>query len=217
MIYSTPGSSVHGISQARTLEWSAISFSRDLPDPEIEPEIEPESPDLADGFSTTEPPGKLPLLCGSLLLFKEENCSYLATSSQIFQPFPPILGSWITRNLCKTVSHSCSYLSVGLQVPLKKNNKYCIFRDSPGLMSRLWRHRSGIKRGHKRREWRDIITGCGLHEGLRRKSNLECCVKAREHEWRPPSMHRLDWLIAKPCWRTIRMALGEEVGWKVTF
>ena len=25
---STPGSSVHGISQARTLEWAAISFSR---------------------------------------------------------------------------------------------------------------------------------------------------------------------------------------------
>ena len=32
-----PGSSVHGISEARTLEWVAISFSRDLPDPGIEP------------------------------------------------------------------------------------------------------------------------------------------------------------------------------------
>ena len=30
-----PGSSVHGISQARILEWVAISSSRDLPDPEI--------------------------------------------------------------------------------------------------------------------------------------------------------------------------------------
>ena len=30
-----PGSSVHGISQARILEWVAISFSRDLPDPGI--------------------------------------------------------------------------------------------------------------------------------------------------------------------------------------
>ena len=28
---SLPGSSVHGISQARILEWTAISFSRDLP------------------------------------------------------------------------------------------------------------------------------------------------------------------------------------------
>ena len=45
-----PSSSVHGISQERTLEWIAISFSRDLPDPEIEPV----SPDLAGGFFTRE-------------------------------------------------------------------------------------------------------------------------------------------------------------------
>jgi len=30
---SPPGSSIHGISQARILEWVATSFSRDLPDP----------------------------------------------------------------------------------------------------------------------------------------------------------------------------------------
>ena len=45
---SPPGSSIHGIFQARVLEWGAvpgkastkkvaISFSRDLPDPGIEP------------------------------------------------------------------------------------------------------------------------------------------------------------------------------------
>ena len=34
---SPPGSSVHGILQARILEWVAISFSEDLPDPRIEP------------------------------------------------------------------------------------------------------------------------------------------------------------------------------------
>ena len=37
MDYSLPGSSVHGIFQARVLEWVAISFSRDLPNPRIEP------------------------------------------------------------------------------------------------------------------------------------------------------------------------------------
>ena len=37
MDYSLPGSSVHSISQARILEWVAIPFSRDLPDPGIEP------------------------------------------------------------------------------------------------------------------------------------------------------------------------------------
>ena len=33
---SPPGSSVHGIFQARILEWVTISYSRGLPDPEIE-------------------------------------------------------------------------------------------------------------------------------------------------------------------------------------
>ena len=47
-------SSVHGISQARILEWVAISFSGNLPDPGIEPT----SPELAGAFFTTEPPGK---------------------------------------------------------------------------------------------------------------------------------------------------------------
>ena len=47
---SPPGSSVHGISQARILEWVAISFSRGLPDPRIEPV----SPALAGRFFTIE-------------------------------------------------------------------------------------------------------------------------------------------------------------------
>ena len=37
MDYSPPGSSVHGISQARILEWFAISFSGNLHNPGIEP------------------------------------------------------------------------------------------------------------------------------------------------------------------------------------
>ena len=34
---SPPGSSVHGILQARILEWAAVLSSGDLPDPGIEP------------------------------------------------------------------------------------------------------------------------------------------------------------------------------------
>ena len=34
---SPPGSSAHGILQVRILEWAAISFSRDLPNPGMEP------------------------------------------------------------------------------------------------------------------------------------------------------------------------------------
>ena len=38
MACSLPGLSVHRILQARTLEWVAIPFSGDLPDPGIEPQ-----------------------------------------------------------------------------------------------------------------------------------------------------------------------------------
>ena len=50
---SRPGSSVHGISQARILEWVAISFSRDLSDPGMERWMGPTflvSSTLAGGF-----------------------------------------------------------------------------------------------------------------------------------------------------------------------
>ena len=57
MGYSPPSFSVHGISQARILDWVAISSSRDLPDPEIEL-ISPAYPALAGEFFTTEPPEK---------------------------------------------------------------------------------------------------------------------------------------------------------------
>ena len=51
---SPPGSSVRGISQARLLEWVAISFSRDLPSPGNEPS----SPTLQADSLPTEPSGK---------------------------------------------------------------------------------------------------------------------------------------------------------------
>ena len=42
---SLPGSSVHAISQARILEWVAISFSRGSPNPGIKP-VSPVTPAL---------------------------------------------------------------------------------------------------------------------------------------------------------------------------
>ena len=52
---SPPGSSAQGISQARILEWVAISSSRRSP----QSRYRPSSPALVGGFFTTEPPGKL--------------------------------------------------------------------------------------------------------------------------------------------------------------
>ena len=45
---------MHGILQARILEWVAIPSSGDLPNPGLEPM----SPAMAGGFFTSEPPGK---------------------------------------------------------------------------------------------------------------------------------------------------------------
>ena len=59
---SLPGSSVHGILQARMLEWVTMPSSRDLPDPGVESLMSPTlnpwieflmSPALAGGFFTT--------------------------------------------------------------------------------------------------------------------------------------------------------------------
>ena len=66
---SPSGSSVHGISQARILEWVAISSSKVYPDPGVEPR----SPALAKGFFTTVPPGKpIQVTRCKLLLFSHQ-------------------------------------------------------------------------------------------------------------------------------------------------
>ena len=57
MDWSPPGSSVHGILQARVLEWVAFPPSGGLPDPGTEPAA-PASLALASGFFTAEPPEK---------------------------------------------------------------------------------------------------------------------------------------------------------------
>ena len=52
---SLPGSSVHGILQARILEWVAISFSRGS----SQPRDEPESPTFQADSLLSEPLGKM--------------------------------------------------------------------------------------------------------------------------------------------------------------
>ena len=54
MDYSPPGFSVHGILQTRILEWVAIPFPGDLPDPGIELG----SPALQADALPSKPPGK---------------------------------------------------------------------------------------------------------------------------------------------------------------
>ena len=51
---SPPGSSAHGILQARILEWVAIPFSRGS----SQPRVEPRSPEFQADSLLSEPPGK---------------------------------------------------------------------------------------------------------------------------------------------------------------
>ena len=59
--HSPPGPSVHGILQARILEWVAMPSSRALPDPGIEP-ASLTFPASAGGFFTTSTTWKAPIL-----------------------------------------------------------------------------------------------------------------------------------------------------------
>jgi len=68
---SSPGSSVHGILQARILEWIAMPSSRALPNLGIKPR----SLALQADFLPSEPPGKLKEAVGEgqyIRLVKEE-------------------------------------------------------------------------------------------------------------------------------------------------
>ena len=78
---SLPGSSVHGSLQVGILEWDAMTSSRGLPDPGIEPTFLM-SPSLAGGFFTTGATGKLPLggvgcLFYFIFLYLEEGLYHL--------------------------------------------------------------------------------------------------------------------------------------------
>ena len=79
---SPPGSSVHGIFQARILEWVAISSSGDLSNPGIKPR----SPALQVVSLPTEPPGKAiikGIRCSNLGSFGEQPCCHLQTGTRL--------------------------------------------------------------------------------------------------------------------------------------
>ena len=86
---SLPGSSVHGISQARI--WSGLPFPPpgDLSDPGIEPEASA-SPALAGRFFTTEPPGESTLAQGAHKMHRNGSS---IVGGFIFLPGPVLAGS----------------------------------------------------------------------------------------------------------------------------
>ena len=82
-----PGSSVCGILQARVLEWVAISFSRDLPNPGMEPR----SPALQADSLPSEPLGKNRLnKIKTICIHLEADCKP-HKDSYLFEPVSPTL------------------------------------------------------------------------------------------------------------------------------
>ena len=80
---SPPSSSVHGILQARILEWVAIPFSRGSSDLRMEPRSVALQ---ADFFFTVEPPGK-PMQCKRLQSLGWEDLLEKGTDVQIMIGF----------------------------------------------------------------------------------------------------------------------------------
>ena len=99
MDWSPPGSSVHGILQARILEWVAIPFSRGSPNPGIEPR----SPAVQADFLLFEPPGK-PIFIG------EETNSECWSWSRVL--FPPHQGEVLLGG--PFLFHACECFVLGL-------------------------------------------------------------------------------------------------------
>ena len=110
---SPPGSFIYGISQARILEWVAISFPEDLQDSRIEPV----SPALAGRFFTTEPPRKL-LFTPYPSSNKKQGLSATDPKSILKHPLPSSLSSllfpaFVSLLMQKTVNFFyCYYLKI---------------------------------------------------------------------------------------------------------
>ena len=90
-------SSAHGISQARTLEWIAISFSRGS-SRHRDQTTSPVSSALAGRFSTTEPPGK-PHIYTAAAAKSFQSCPTLRDPIDGSPPGSPVPGILQARTL----------------------------------------------------------------------------------------------------------------------
>ena len=127
------GSSVLGISQARVLEWVAISNSWDSPNPWMEPR----SSTLAGGFFTTRAPGKPSFTRGSMYV-------YVSVLSQITHPPLPPLHPVPILYACVSIPA----LQTGSSAPFSTFQTLLEHTHAPGSLSS-----DGLARVISRRIW----------------------------------------------------------------
>ena len=94
---SPPGSSVHGILQARILEWVAIPFSRGS----LQPRDRTHVSCIAGRFFTAEPPGKTPhyRVAAAAATKSLQSCPTLCDPRDGSPPGSPVLGILQARTL----------------------------------------------------------------------------------------------------------------------
>ena len=105
---SPSGKSVHGISQARILEWVAISHSRVGSGLLPHPSIKPVSPALAGEFFTTEPPEKPSFPDRDVQLALLFLALYVTLATSITSKYPPRHPSEVMQG--ETVASECGFL-----------------------------------------------------------------------------------------------------------
>ena len=108
---SPPGSSVHGILQARILQWVACPPSGDLPNPGIKP-VSLKSPTLVGRFFTTVLPGKPRILQKDLWKAPSLHVPKIITSRKNNLLFGTDLEKSLTGQFAVCCIHLCYCVSV---------------------------------------------------------------------------------------------------------
>ena len=101
---SPSGSSVHGILQARILEWVAIPSPGDLPNPRIKP-VPPASPELVGGFFTIWPTRKASGFPNAELLFSWKMLIAREANSITSLNLNRMIGLWKSLIACNLSWH----------------------------------------------------------------------------------------------------------------
>ena len=119
---SPPGSSVHGILQARILEWVAMPSIGDFPDPGIEPESLM-SPALAGSSLPLAPVGKPRKYCTHITNNRNEAGEVYLDCTVTMK----CLSVWFLKSECPG-SNSCSTTSLCLRLSI------CTWQPTPVLL-----------------------------------------------------------------------------------